>query len=72
MPLSRQSDKINMLNQSITDLQAQLIAKDKQIAFLQGQIYSFQWMMQNSMNDSYTFGEIDLGDLDLGDDEENT
>lgn len=43
-----QSEKIKMLNQTINDLQAQIIAKDKQIAFLQGQIYNYKWIIKNA------------------------
>lgn len=48
MPMSNQAEKIKMLNQAVSDLQAQIIAKDKQIAFLQGQIYNYKWIIKNA------------------------
>ena len=72
MPLSQQSEKIKMLNQTVSDLQAQLIAKDKQIAFLQGQIYNFQWIIKNgdaSSGVGFSGWDDDFGDEnDYGDD----
>ena len=75
MPMASQSDKIKTLNQSISDLQAQLIAKEKQIAFLQGQIYNFQWIIKNGDGSSeidFSIWDDDFNDLDLGDEEDNT
>ena len=67
MPLSRQSEKIKMLNQAVSDLQAQIIAKDKQIAFLQGQIFNFKWIIKNGDGDS-SGADLSIWDDDFGDD----
>lgn len=70
--MGAQSEKIKMLNQTVSDLQAQLIAKDKQIAFLQGQIYNFQWIIKNGDSSSgigFSGWDDDFGDEgDYGDD----
>ena len=53
------------MQQSINDMQAQLIARDKQVAFLQGQVFTFQWIIKHGDNDTGGWTEFDL---DLGDD----
>ena len=72
MPMASQSDKIKTLNQSISDLQAQLIAKEKQIAFLQGQIFNFQWIIKHGDGDNLSETDFpgwdEFDDLGYGDD----
>ena len=60
--MSSQSEKIKMLNQAVSDLQAQLIAKEKQIAFLQGQVFNFQWIIKNGGGGDYD-GGFEIGDI---------
>ena len=61
--MSNQTEKIKMLNKTINDLQMQIIAKDKQIAFLQGQIYNYHWIIKNTgTTEDYTVWGDDFGD----------
>lgn len=58
-------EQLKEMQQSINDMQAQLIARDKQVAFLQGQVFTFQWIIKHGDNDTGGWTEFDL---DLGDD----